>query len=100
MKKLTSILLAVVLLVCTMSMGAFGVQASASCTEHKYTNACDTTCNVCGAERETTEHDYNECYIGYEESIDYPGEWQIVPESTGVFLIVPTSNAGEIVYYS
>lgn len=100
MKKLTSILLAVALLVCTMSMGTFGVNASTSCTEHKYTNACDTTCNVCSAERETTEHDYNECYIGYEESIDYQGEWQIVPESTGVFLIVPTSNAGEFVYYS
>ena len=52
MKKLTLILLSVLMIV---TLAACGDKC-----EHTYDNACDATCNECGETREVSAHQWND----------------------------------------
>lgn len=89
MKKLLSVLLAIVLTVATVPAGAATLNVSAACSKHTYTNACDAVCNVCNSKRIVTSHDYENCFDGREDNVKYLGEWQKTPLTTGIFSIEP-----------
>ncbi len=85
MKKLVSVLLVIVLLMSALPLGA-----SAVCNTHTYTNACDKTCNACGAARTVKSHTYTECFNGY--STNLFGAWIISVTRTGIYSLRPASN--------
>jgi len=53
MKKLTLILLSVLMIVALVACG------DKEC-KHTYDNACDATCNDCGETREVSAHQWND----------------------------------------
>lgn len=99
MKKFLSVFLTIVLFVSAMPMGAFSFNASAVCSNHVYTNACDTVCNECGAEREYTVHNHSDCFAGCEENIDYSGDWEKTPPQTAVYGIKPIAESESFTYH-
>ncbi len=99
MKKMISFLLAIVLLISAMPMGAFTLGVSAACSNHVYTNACDVVCNECSSKREFVAHDYDECFYGCEENLKYLGEWEKTALKTGVFGIQPLADSESFTYH-
>ena len=99
MKKVLAVLLTIVLLISTASTGAFNTGVAAECAKHAYTNACDTTCNNCGASRSKVTHLYNECFNRYEDNFEYFGEWQIIAAKTGVHVIKSNIRSEDFTYH-
>ncbi|MBR5473678.1 MAG: CotH kinase family protein [Clostridia bacterium] len=91
MKKTISILLTVVLLVSIVNFGSFNVNAE--CSKHVYTNACDTLCNECGSQRVFITHDYDDCFIGREDNVEYLRNWQKTVNNTGMYAIQPVLDS-------
>ena len=92
MKKIVSLLIVIALLVSIIFVKPLQFSANAACVQHTYTNACDADCDKCGAKRTPILHDYQECFVGYENNIDYLGEWKIKPNKTGIYEIQPIDN--------
>lgn len=99
MKKALSVLLTIVLLIATLSTGAFNVSVSAACSKHEYTNSCDLICNECATKRNYTAHNHSDCFKGREENIDYLGEWNKIPSQTGVHVIKPSIVSDYFTYH-
>jgi len=55
--------------ICTVCQGVLVIQLIEPTGNHTYTNACDTTCNGCGAER-TIEHTFGKSW-----KYSYKGHW-------------------------
>ncbi len=92
MKKAISVLLVAVLVFSTLFVGSFSVSADELCKNHVYTNACDVSCNICNATRNAYTHNYNDCFVDYEDNIDYFGEWKKIPTRTGIYDIASTTK--------
>ncbi len=90
MKKILSVFLVVALSLSAMLSGSVDANANTVCTEHIYTNSCDTNCNNCNATREYKPHTHSECFIGYEENISTVGGWKKSCVQTGVYSIDTT----------
>lgn len=99
MKKALSFLLAIVLLVSAVPTGAFTFRVDAACSKHVYTNSCDLVCNECGVKRNYSAHNHSDCFKGYEENVEYLGEWEKTPTQTGVYGIKPVNESGGFTYH-
>ena len=99
MKKLLSVILAIVLFVSAVPTGAFSLSAKAACSPHIYTNACDKSCNTCGEERECATHNYSDCFKKHKDNINYLGEWEIIPSKTGIYAIKPNVKSDDFTYH-